>query len=77
MSEPKTGRGPLKASDLDDQQLLIMALAHLSIERPGFDNALNRLALKFDRDRGDGRAKLYEGFRSLHQKKVERTKAVK
>ena len=49
-----------------DRQLLLMALAHLSIERPGWDYALNRLALQFDIE-ADGRAAMYDQFRALRK----------
>lgn len=53
--------------DESERQLVLMALAHLSVERPGFDDALNRIALRFDSDRG-GRAEMYDGFRELHRR---------
>lgn len=46
--------------------MLLMALAHLSVERPGWDDALNRLALKVDSDEG-GRAVMYDEFRKLRR----------
>jgi hypothetical protein len=50
--------------EIDDaqRQLILLALAHLSIERPGFD--LNTIALLFDNSL-DGRAQLYDEFRRL------------
>lgn len=63
-AEPADPRAEAMRLDEADRQLLLMALAHLSIERPGFDYALNRLALKYDRDK-EGRAELYETFRAL------------
>jgi len=56
-----------------DRQLVLMALAHLSLERPGWDYALNLIAMKMDNiDRAQGaeparepRAKLYDTFREL------------
>lgn len=52
--------------DLDDgeQQLVLMALAHLANKRPGFDHALNEIALKMD-ERREGRAQLFEEFKGL------------
>jgi hypothetical protein len=49
-----------------DRQMVLMALAHLSEERPGWDDALHRLALQIDNQR-DGRALMYDDFRKLHQ----------
>ena len=47
-----------------ERQMMILALAHLSVERPGWDFALNRLALKMDNTDG-GRAEMYDLFRKL------------
>lgn len=48
-----------------DRQLLLMALAKLSIERPGFDYALNKLACRYDNIVED-RATMYDSFRKLY-----------
>jgi hypothetical protein len=50
--------------DEADRQLVLIALAHLSIERPGWDNALNRIAVEIDQA-SEGRAVLYDKFRAL------------
>lgn len=50
--------------DEGQRQMMILALAHLSIERPGWDTALNELALKMDNVE-DGRAVMYDQFRKL------------
>jgi hypothetical protein len=47
-----------------ERQMVLLALARLSIERPGWDAALNRLAMKIDNDR-EGRAEMYDAFRKL------------
>lgn len=47
-----------------DRQLVLMALAHLAVERPGFDYALNKIAMNID-NVVDGRAKLYDQFIAL------------
>lgn len=52
-----------------ERQMVLMALAHLSVERPGWDDALNRLALQID-NQGDGRALMYDDFRTLHRRAV-------
>jgi hypothetical protein len=48
----------------EERQMVLLALAHLSIERPGWDHALNEIALLIDNGR-DGRALLYDQFRAL------------
>ena len=50
--------------DEAERQMVLMGLAHLSVERPGWDDALNRIALKMD-NVADGRAELYDRFRLL------------
>jgi hypothetical protein len=51
--------------DEGDRQLVLLALAVLSLKNPGFDDALNRIALRFDRKSDAGRAELYDAFRKL------------
>lgn len=50
--------------DEGQRQLVLMALANLSIALPGFDFALNQIALEMD-NREQGRAILYDQFRKL------------
>lgn len=45
----------------DKRQALILAVAHLVIERPGWDTYLSSIA----KDLGDERLNLYEGFKAL------------
>jgi hypothetical protein len=52
-----------------DRQIVLMALAHLSIERPGWDKALHVLALQIDSQR-DGRACMYDEFRTLRRRNL-------
>jgi hypothetical protein len=61
-------RDPALSLELDEaeRQMLLLALAHLSVERPGWDDALNRIACKID-NITDGRAVLYEEFASLRR----------
>lgn len=47
-----------------ERQLMLMALAYLSLIRPGFDFALNNLALKMDNNKA-GRGVLYDAFRRI------------
>jgi hypothetical protein len=44
--------------------MLLLALAQLSVERPGWDMTLNELALKVDNN-NEGRAEMYDSFRKL------------
>jgi hypothetical protein len=50
--------------DEGERQMMLMALAHLAIERPGWDDALNRLACRIDSVVA-GRGVLYDKFRAL------------
>ncbi len=47
-----------------ERQVVLLALARLSVERPGWDYMLNRIARRIDNTEA-GRAKLYDGFREL------------
>jgi hypothetical protein len=48
----------------DERQLVLMALAVLSLTFPGWDDAVNRIALRIDNDKG-GRAELFDEMRKL------------
>ena len=50
-----------------DRQMVLLALAVLSIDSPGFDYALNLIALQIDNNK-DGRARMYDGFRKSRSK---------
>lgn len=50
--------------DEEERQMLLKALADLSRTNPGWDDALNRIALRVDNDHR-GRAEMYDGFRQL------------
>jgi hypothetical protein len=54
--------------DLDesDRQLVVLALAVLSLRCPGFDDAINRIAARID-EAERGRAKLYDELRRLRE----------
>jgi hypothetical protein len=62
--------------DEGERQMMLMALAHLSVERPGWDDALQRLAKQLDNEE-NGRPQMYDEFRKLHRIAVvaERKKA--
>lgn len=51
-----------------ERQVVLLALAALSIECPGWDHMLKEIARRIDNDEG-GRAKMYDGFRELRKKK--------
>jgi hypothetical protein len=50
----------------DERQTVLLALAELSIARPGWVNMLNEIALKMDNKDQHGHAEMFEGFRQLH-----------
>jgi hypothetical protein len=52
--------------DEGQRQMMLMALAHLSVERPGWDDALQRLAIQLDNEQ-DGRPQMYDEFRKLRR----------
>lgn len=62
-------RGPYKIKlDEEDRQLLLLALARLSLERPGFEYACNLVAAKMDNHKvvaGETRAQAYDEFRIM------------
>jgi hypothetical protein len=47
-----------------DRQLVLLSLAVLSVQSPGFDDALNRIAIRIDNMKS-GRAVMYDEFRKL------------
>jgi len=47
-----------------ERQMLLLALATLSLERPGWDEYLNTIAAKMDNING-GRAALYDQYRTI------------
>lgn len=56
-------RGPYKITiDESQRQLLILALARLSLERPGWDTMCNETAGLMDNHK-EGRAVMYDNFR--------------
>lgn len=56
--------GLVVALELDesDRQLVLLALAVLSLRSPGFDGALNRIACRIDNAKRD-RAEMYDALR--------------
>jgi hypothetical protein len=55
--------------DESQRQMVLLALAHLSIERRGWEYALHEIALLIDNQR-DGRAVMYDEFRALRRATV-------
>lgn len=49
----------------EERQMILIALAHLAIERPGWNDALSRIALKMDNQLPDGRPEMFEKFKEL------------
>lgn len=52
-----------------DRQMVLLALAHLSVERRGWEDALHTIALMIDNQK-DGRALMFDEFRALHRRKI-------
>lgn len=53
----------LALEDEGDRRMVLLALARLSVERPGWDAYLNRIALRID-DAVGVRAELFDAFRA-------------
>lgn len=49
-----------------ERQMVLMALAHLAVERPGWDDALQRLAMQLDNEQNN-RPQMYDEFRKMHR----------
>jgi len=54
--------------DEGERQMLLMALAHLAVERPGWDYALARIAVRLDNRTPKGRPELYDEFRQAKRR---------
>jgi len=50
----------------EQRQATLMALAHLAVERPGWDHMLSEIARKMDNATAEG-PELYLAFKKLHQ----------
>lgn len=50
----------------EQRQIVVLALAELSIARPGWVNMLEEIAILFDNRTVDGRAQMFEQFRNTH-----------
>lgn len=49
----------------EERQAMLLALAVLSLQRPGWDDMLNRIALRMDNFTKAGRGEMYDSFREL------------
>lgn len=58
-----------------ERQALLMALAHLAVDRPGWDDMLSAIASRVD-NRDRGRPVMYDHFRSLHEDVTRLTRTV-
>ena len=52
--------------DEGQRQLILLALATLALERPGFDYALAEIAKLMDNPTSDGKPEMYEDFKRLN-----------
>jgi hypothetical protein len=50
----------------EHRQIILLALAELSIARPGLVYALNQAALQMDSMNAEGQAEMFEAFRQNH-----------
>lgn len=63
---PFVGPTPIRIEE-EERQMILLALAELSLARPGWEDALERIAKKMDNVVGDGpgHAELFHFFRGL------------
>ncbi len=54
--------------DEGERRMVLMALAHLAVERPGWDHALSEVALRIDNEE-NGRPQMYDDFRRPHARR--------
>ena len=66
------GKGSFRTMDYrldlteDERQMVLMAMAHLAVERPGWAQRFYLLALQID-DQRDGRPLMFDEFKKLHK----------
>jgi len=53
--------------DESERQAIILALAHLAVDRPGWDYMLNNIAVKIDRNI-EGRGMMFETLKAIKQR---------
>jgi hypothetical protein len=61
---PEERPRPILELEEEERQAVLLALAALAVERPGWDDMLNRVALRID-NAVSGRAQMYDQFRCL------------
>ena len=64
--EMEHGDKQLVAITESERQMTLLALAHLSVRRPGWGQAIAELAFKMDMPDHEGRPTLYEQFKETH-----------
>ena len=57
--------------DESERQMVLMALAHLAVERPGWEYVLHDIALRID-NAENHRAVLFDEFRAMHREAGQR-----
>jgi hypothetical protein len=58
----------------EERQMILLALAQLALERPGWDDALTRIAQKMDNTTSEGKAEMFEAFKKANADKYPQTK---
>jgi hypothetical protein len=51
----------------EERQLVLLAIAHLAVNRPGWDYVLANIALKMDNKKGNGRPEMFDEFKALYR----------
>ncbi len=57
--------------DEGQRQMVLLALAHLAVERPGWDMATSEVALMIDNTTEGGRPQLFDDFKRIHSGTVD------
>lgn len=62
------GPHDLQPDEEGERQVVLLALAHLANERPGWDSMLNRIALRIDNEdpKHPGRAAMYDALKHVY-----------
>jgi hypothetical protein len=64
LESPEKRPRPTLELEEEERQVVLLALATLAVERPGWDDMLNRVALRIDNAVNE-RAQMYDEFRRL------------
>ena len=51
----------------EERQAVLLALAKLAVDRPGWDYMLSQIALKIDNKKEDGRPEMYDAMMAIHR----------